>query len=323
MFVPEYSITTKVLNNISVIEYAKAVIENTPILPSWENQLKKETKVLLLHIYLKNVGLNIDQLKVKSYLDNIDNSAPLEFHDLLNTLNLIDTLSQKKEFSETEIREIAKTLTHKGGYRDTKIANKPNPEELLAKIVQFFDWLQSLDGKETHPVIVSAITRAFFEKLEPFKSYGHIISGFISLLCLNTTGYDLKNMISIENYFEKTRREYDSTLNKLSLTSTDYTSWIEYFTEAMSVEASNIKEKIKLLARDTKIAKATGRVKFTSRQERIVEYLQDYGVLQNKDFTKVFPDTSEDSILRDLKVLIGKGVVQKSGSTKSSLYELA
>jgi Fic family protein len=323
MFIPEYSITTKILKNISVIEYAKAVIENTPILPSWESQLKKEAKVLLLHTHLKNVGLNIDQLKVKSYLDNIDSNAPLEFSDLLNSLNLIDSLSQKKEFTETEIREIAKTLTHKGGYRDTKISNKPNPEELLAKIVQFFDWLQSLDGKETHPVIVAAITRAFFEKMQPFKSFGSILSGFISMLSLNTTGYDLKNLLCIENYFEKTRREYDSILNKLSLVSTDFTPWIEYFTEGMSVEASNIKEKVKLLARDTKIAKATGRAKFTSRQERIVEYLQDYGVLQNKDFAKVFPDTSEDSILRDLKILIGKGVIQKSGSTKSSMYELA
>ena len=82
MFIPEYSITTKILKNISVIEYAKAVIENTPILPSWESQLKKEAKVLLLHTHLKNVGLNIDQLKVKSYLDNIDSNAPLEFSDL-------------------------------------------------------------------------------------------------------------------------------------------------------------------------------------------------------------------------------------------------
>ncbi len=323
MFIPEYSITTKILRNISVIEYAKAVIENTPILPSWENQLKKEAKVLLLQTYLKDAGLNIDQLKVKSYLDNIDINIPLEFSDLLNTLDLVEGLSGKKEFTETEIREVAKTLTHKGSYRDTKIPNKPNPEELLAKIVQFFDWLHSLDGKETHPVIIAAITRGFFEKIEPFKSFGHIISGFISMLSLNTAGYDLKNMMCVEDYFEKTKREYYSTLNKLSLVSTDYTPWIEYFTEGMSVEASNIKEKIKLLARDTKIAKATGRIKFTSRQERIVEYLQDYGVLQNKDFTKVFPDTSEDSILRDLKVLIGKGVIQKSGSTKSSMYELA
>jgi len=323
MFVPEYSITPKVLKNISIIEYAKAVIENTPILPSWENQLKKEAKVILVQGYLINMGLNLDGLKVKGYLDNLDNNTPLEFMDLIKTLDLVGSLSQKKDFTEIEIREIAKTLTHKGGYRDTKISKKPNPEELLALIVQFFDWLQSLDGKETHPIIAAAITKGFFEKIVPFKSSNKIISSLISLLFLNSAGYDLKNIVFLENYFEKTRREYESALLNVSLESADFTSWIEYFTEGMSIELSNVKEKIKLLARDTKIAKATGRVKFTSRQERIVEYLQDYGVLQNKDFEKVFPDISEDSILRDLKVLIGKGIIQKSGSTKSSMYELA
>ena len=130
-------------------------------------------------------------------------------------------------------------------------------------------------------------------------------------------------MVCFEEYFEKTKREYENKLSELLLISPDFTPWIEYFTEGISIAASNTKEKVKLLARDTKIAKATGRIKFSTRQERIVEYLQDYGILQNKDFARVFPDISEDSILRDLKVLIEKGVVQKSGSTKSSLYELA
>jgi Fic family protein len=231
-------------------------------------------------------------------------------------------LSGKKEFTEKEIREIAKTLTHKSGYRDTKIKGKPNPEELLATIVQFFDWHQSLDAMETHPVIVAAVTKAFFEMTSPFKNYNDLISGLISILSLNTSGYEFKNMVYADEYFEKSKREYESSM-KSAVETSDMTAWIEYYTEGLSAEISNVKEKIKLLARDTKVAKATGRNKFTPRQERIVEYLQDYGILQNKDFVRVFPDVSEDSILRDLKVLIGKGVVQKSGSTKSSKYELS
>ena len=50
--------------------------------------------------------------------------------------------------------------------------------------------------------------------------------------------------------------------------------------------------------------------------------MQDYGVLQNKDFSRIFPDISEDTVLRDLKSLIDAGIVQKTGSTKSSRYEL-
>jgi DeoR/GlpR family transcriptional regulator of sugar metabolism len=60
----------------------------------------------------------------------------------------------------------------------------------------------------------------------------------------------------------------------------------------------------------------------SERQERIIEYLQDYGMLQNKDFPRIFPNISEDTVLRDLKVLIDMGIIQKTGSTKSSRYVL-
>jgi hypothetical protein len=45
MFIPELTITPKILRNISAFEYAKAVIENTVILPTWEKQLQKARHV--------------------------------------------------------------------------------------------------------------------------------------------------------------------------------------------------------------------------------------------------------------------------------------
>ncbi len=112
-------------------------------------------------------------------------------------------------------------------------------------------------------------------------------------------------------------------LNGINFEDNDYTQWIEYFSEAFATQASTAQEKVKLLAKDTKVAKASGRNKLSPRQERIVEHLQDYGLLQNSDFTKLFPEKSGDSILRDLKALLDKGIVKKMGSTKSSRYELA
>jgi hypothetical protein len=323
MFIPEYTITSKFLNNVAIFEYSKAVIENTIILPSWENQLIRETRVAITSAALKKYGLVWDIPEIKKSLDDPFSVNSQEFKDTLNTINLVEKLSTKKDFSELCVQEIAKSLAKTASYRDTKITGKIIPEEILAKIVQYFDWYQSLDAKETHPIIVSAITKAFIEANQPFKKQNSLISDFAFILNLKTLGYSLKNLLSLDEYFEKTERKYLELINGFSKTAPDFTDWLEYISEGMAIESSNIKEKVKLLAKDTKIAKASGRAKFTTRQERIVEYLQDYGVLQNKDFTRIFPDFSEDSILRDLKFLIDKGVVIKSGSTKSSRYELA
>jgi len=50
--------------------------------------------------------------------------------------------------------------------------------------------------------------------------------------------------------------------------------------------------------------------------------LQDYGMIQNKDFPNLFPNISEDTVLRELKKLLEKDLIVKKGKTKSSRYEL-
>jgi Fic family protein len=149
-----------------------------------------------------------------------------------------------------------------------------------------------------------------------------ITANLLTYVSLKTSGYGFKDLISIENYYKNTRAEHRHELESIDNDDGDLTRWIEYFTEGLASEVSTVSQNVKLLAKDTKIAKATGRVKISRRQEKIVEYLQDYGILQNSDFPRLFPNLSEDTVLRDLKKLIDMDIVQKLGSTKSSRYEL-
>ena len=172
---------------------------------------------------------------------------------------------------------------------------------------------------ETHPIIVAAIIKCAIEYINPFDRLNAALGNISARLVLRMRNYTFNSYLSFEDRYVNALDLYEK---RLRLTNMEFTSWIEFFSEELSYAASNIKEKIQLLARDTKIAKVSGRVKLTDRQEKIVEYLQDYGILQNKDFPTVFPNVSEDSVLRDLKVLLNQGMVVKTGSTKSSRYEL-
>ena len=187
--------------------------------------------------------------------------------------------------------------------------------------MELTDWFNSLDGKETHPVIVASILKIQLESILPFEQANFLVSNSVVRLILNSGGYSFKNYLSLEEGYSNTKREYEK-LSQSCDSEEELTKWIEYFTDIVSSELSNVKEKVLLLARDTKVAKVSGRISLTSRQERIVEFLQDYGQIQNKDFAKVFPGVSEDSVLRDLKALLTKKIIVKNGSTKSSRYEL-
>ena len=56
---------------------------------------------------------------------------------------------------------------------------------------------------------------------------------------------------------------------------------------------------------------------------RLIEYISDQGSGGMAELKKVLPMISEDTILRELRDLLSKGIVKKQGSTKASKYIIA
>lgn len=327
VFIPEYTITSKTLKNIANAEYAKAIIENTAVLPNMEKQLIKDTKVRRITNSLLLTKVNIHEKEIKKYIDGIAKPTNQHVANINNCLNYINENIRIIEIDEEFLKNLHKMISagilsenKQGTYRSNQIAGKTDPEILLAQIVEIFDWYQSIDSKSTHPIIISALLKAHLENLAVFDELNSTVLNMLIYTLLATSGYNLKNYICLEEYFVKTKPEYNKLLANLS--DNEFTEWIEYFTQGFASEAMNAKERVLLMEKDTKIAKVSGRTKLTPRQQRVLEYLQDYGSLRNADFTTIFPDISEDSVLRDLKVLILQSLVVKTGSTKSSRYEL-
>ena len=50
--------------------------------------------------------------------------------------------------------------------------------------------------------------------------------------------------------------------------------------------------------------------------------MQEYGAVSNKEWRGLLPMVANDTILRDLKVLMKKGLVRKKGRTKAAVYIL-
>ena len=318
MYFPEYSITGQILKNISNVDFARGIIETTPILPNWENQLKKEALIKAVLNSLKNTGISVSHDEIKKNIDGLKTSIPREAVNMISAMKNIETTYYSIEFDENTIKDFHNQTSQnilpqlkQGVYRSKKIEGATDPEEILARVVDFFDWYNSKDAQETHPIILAGIVNAKIKSIVPFEQTNTLVADLTSLLILKKAMYTGKNYVCTT-----------SGISSRQISGTDLTEYLQNYTEYLSFEYTNIKEKVLLLGRDTKVAKVSGRAKLTGRQERIIEYLQDYGILRNGDFSKIFPDISEDSILRDLKILMKQEIVVKVGSTKSSIYEL-
>ena len=77
------------------------------------------------------------------------------------------------------------------------------------------------------------------------------------------------------------------------------------------------------MSQDFRLQKKLGQqVALTERQLIIMEYLQEQGRVSSSDLNDILPMVSTDTILRDLKDLMDKGLIRKHGVTKGVTYTL-
>ncbi|MFA6250554.1 MAG: Fic family protein, partial [Candidatus Shapirobacteria bacterium] len=212
-----------------------------------------------------------------------------------------------------------------------EIAHRPPPAiEVPYLITDFLDWINSPKSRETHPAIRSAITQYILVAIHPFIEGNGRCSRAFALLPLYVEGYDIRRLFSTEEYFDRNAESYYATIQSThqlnsDIFKRDLTSWIEYFTQALAVELSRVKDKVQALSRDLKFKQKLGgkQVHLTERQIKLVEYMQQFGGLRMPDAQSLLPMVSDDTIWRDLKKLIDDKVCEKRGSTKGAYYCLA
>ena len=103
----------------------------------------------------------------------------------------------------------------------------------------------------------------------------------------------------------------------------DITPFLEVFCQALSIELTRIKEKVRELSVDIKMKQRMGKqIALSERQMKLMEYLNSNGEMSMKEAKGVLSMVSEDTILRELKDLMEKEVIIKRGSTKSARYVL-
>jgi len=185
---------------------------------------------------------------------------------------------------------------------------------------EFLYWMNRDDRQDIHPVLKAGIVHHELVRIHPFLDGNGRVARVLATLILFLGGYDIRRFFSLEEYYDKDAVVYYQNLQKAS--AGDLTSWLEYFTYGGSVEFEKIKEKILKLSKDVKLKERFGgqQIYLTERQIKIIEYIQEIGYLQNQSFSTIFPDISEDSVLRDIQDLTKKGLLKKVGSTKAARY---
>ncbi len=190
---------------------------------------------------------------------------------------------------------------------------------------EFLTWLNSKDAQEIHPVIRAGIVHYELVRIHPFVDGNGRTARAMAMLVLYAEGYDVKRFFSLEDYFDKDIQEYyRAILSVQQNTERDATYWLEYFSYGLAVELDRIREQVLKLSQDIKLKNKLGtQVALSERQIILLELLQANGQITTTEANAALPMISTDTILRDIKDLVEKGIIRKFGVTKGVVYKLS
>jgi len=352
MFKPVFTITNPILNSIGVIDACKEVIDYAVMVPVWEAKFQEEARVRTVHFGTRIEGNELNFSQAQRVLQGeVVMARDRDVQEVINYRNVLDYIDKLGErysrggvggvvvYSESWVKKIHELTTEKilekescGQYRKNRVVVKnsqtgevsfrpPLPVEVGVQMEELFRWLNNDEGKAAHSVLRAGIVHYELSRIHPFVDGNGRVARAMAILVLLREGYDTKRFFSLEEYFDKDAGEYYKALQSVQKKRGDLTEWLEYFTKALAVELTKIKERVRNLSIDFRWRDRLGRqIALSERQIKLIEYLSDNDKLFMREARKIFPMISDDTILRDLKDLMEKGVVKKRGKTKAAYY---
>ncbi len=357
MYTPKFTITSKLLRDIGLIEGAKAVIENAALLPAWEAKFKEDATLRAVHYGTHVEGNELNLEEVKKVMEGKEIVArERDVTEVINYRKVVDYLGdlvergeQKKEngtwlrkdiYTEGTLKELHQRTVaglvpsdQVGKYRKVQvvlrdvltgeIAHRPAlAVEVPYQMADFFEWLNDRIAWDLHPILKAGIIHYALVNIHPFTEGNGRVSRAMATLVLHNEGFDIRRIFALEEYYDKNVAGYYYAIKTADQNPDhDLTSWLEYFVEGVAIEFNHVKEKVQHLSLDLRLKAAAGQQIFLSeRQIKIIEYIEKLGYLSNAQFAEILPMVSEDTVLRDLKDLLDKKIIKKKGRTKAARY---
>jgi Fic family protein len=351
VYSPKFIISNKILKNISQAEASREVIDNAPLVPSFEKQFQTDAMIRTVYHGTHIEGNDLTMIQTKKILEGEEvYGRPRDIQEVINYRNVVNLLEELKKKEKYELGDL--NLIHKGtvekiidqskvGHlRNTQVVIKeegtgkvifapPSFVEVPYLLEDFFEWLNSKNAYDLHPIIKAGIVHYVLVSIHPYvEGNGRTVRAFTTLILLKE-GYDIRRFFALEEHFDNDLSSYYDAFGLVdkqdpNISLRDLTPWLEYFTLVVGTELSKIKERVRKLSVDTRLkVKIGAQVALSERQMRLVEHLEDQNGAGMKELKAVLSMVSEDTVLRDLTDLIKKGIIRKEGATKSARYVIA
>lgn len=349
MFNPKYTITDKILNNISQIMAGREIIERSKLIPKWELSIRREARIHNAHSSTSIEGNRLTLEQVKALSENKEVVASTkDKQEVLNYLKVLDVIPQyaDKELIDTKLflrihRTITKEVLGKtkdsGIFRDRQVFvgkrvfdgtqfkevveyMPPDTKDVSRLVKEFLIWLNSKETKDINPVILAGIAHYEVARIHPFIDGNGRTARLLSALILYKSGFDHRRFFALDDYYDEDRNAYYAALKTAQENKGNINKWLEYFTEGILYSVNKVKDVIRKLGFTRKVDKDE-QIELTQRQIKILEKMQEKGKVTNKDLQTMFK-ISRQAVLKEISKLIDSKIVELIGKGRGAYYRI-
>ena len=155
--------------------------------------------------------------------------------------------------------------------------------------------------------------------IHPFLDGNGRTSRLLSTLCLYRAGYDFKRLFTISEYYDRERAVFYRAIQSVRESAMDMTGWLEYFVEGLTTQLTEVKQRGEQAMRRDVLIKEHG---LSERQAKALGHILEHGSLTIQDFERLCPQVNRRSLQRDLKAMVGMGLLVSEGATNQLVYRM-
>ena len=199
----------------------------------------------------------------------------------------------------------------------------PRADRLASEMERFIEWFSQDAGID--PVLKSGVAHFWFVTIHPFEDgNGRIGRAIMDMVLARAEGAP-ERFYSMSTQIEAERKEYYLRLERCQRGDAEITTWLEWFLECLGRAIAGADEALSSVLRKAKTWERVNQGPVNDRQRTVLNRLLDgfEGKLTTSKYAKL-AKCSPDTALRDIKVLLDRGVlVQEEGGGRNTSYHLA
>lgn len=336
----EYTITNKLMTAVASAQAAREIIDNAPLVPSWERSFQSQAIARSVHhsTAIEGNALNLQETEKIISGEEIESFRTRDIMEIINYRKVIKYISdfKGKNLDVDFLFKIHTLLGDKilspgllGAFRNENalvinsqsgevVFDAVSPLDLEDEISHLIEWDKTVEN--CHPLIKAGILHFELVRIHPFVDLNGRTARIVATWSMYRDGFDFKKFFSLEEYYDQDLSMYYDAID--SAHSGDLTKWLEYFTQGVAEELGRVKNKVLTLSMDRRLKQKVGQVALNERQIKIIDYLEANKEIKNPDFNELFPNVSDDTVLRDLNDLQEKKIIAKKGRTRGARYIL-